>query len=340
MSYPSLRFTYRRSPQTVDPAGLFYAIADPVYRDAPDPLLEAIRDKIAFGTPWREAVVNLIGAKQSWLKRIVTDASRTRWLEQHPPVKDSLVLDVGCGWGQWAVPAATTARVVALEPNPARLSVVHAIAAQEGRIDRMYFIGAFLEEVDFLDTKFDQAFCIGVLEWVPRFQPGLEPIEAQRSFLRKLCGALRPGGTCVIGIENRLGLKYLLGARDDHHGLAGISCLDPALAARRYQQTTGEPLRMLIHSRAEYDKLLREAGFHSVQFWAAFPDYKVPEAIVPLDHGAVDQRILAGLSVAEHHGDNGEPLAFQDELSSHYRSLALMGLAGQFAPSYFIVATR
>lgn len=338
MSLPSLRLTVGGQETQLAPGSIASAPSASFYRDAPDSLLNTIQADITAGVPWREAATRHLASVNPWLLRVVIDPARHRWLDLHPPTKDSWVLDVGCGWGQWAVPAAATARVVALEPTPSRLAISRAIAEQEGRASSMYFIGAALEETEFHDQKFDHIYSIGVLEWVPKFRADIDPIEAQRIFLRRLRGLLAEGGECVIGIENRLGLKYLLGARDDHTGIAGVSTLDAITAARRHEALTKQPLRVFTHTLAEYRILFAEAGFGQIEFFAAFPDYKVPQVILPLADGSANQHCLSGEFVPEHDGSNGTPLKFQEDLASHYRSLAGLGIAGIFAPSFFIRA--
>ena len=340
MSLPPLHVTVGGREVHLHPGSLAEATAESLYRDAPDSLLNAIHADIAAGVPWREAATRHLSTVNPWLLRVVVDPDRRRWLNLYPPRQNSWVLDVGCGWGQWSVPAAATARVVALEPTPARLAITRAIAEQEGCDRSMFFIGASVEETEFHDQKFDHIYSIGVLEWVPKFRMEIDPIEGQRIFLRRLHGLLADGGECVIGIENRLGLKYLLGARDDHTGRPGISVLDAATAADRYQTLTKQPLRVFTHTLAEYKALLSDAGFKAVEFFAAYPDYKVPQVIVPIADGSADQHCLSENFIPEHDGNNGSPLKFQEDLASHYRSLAGLEVAGLFAPSFFIRAHR
>jgi 2-polyprenyl-3-methyl-5-hydroxy-6-metoxy-1,4-benzoquinol methylase len=340
MSPPSLRFVLAGKPVEVEPGGMALEPQDSLYRDAPDQLLTQILADITAGVPWREASARHLASGKPWLHRIVTDPARVLWLKSHPPRADSWVLDVGAGWGQWAVPAAASARVVALEPNPARLAVIRAIAEQEHRSDHLYFLGASLGQVEFPERRFDQIYCIGVLEWVPKFSSEADPLDAQRGFLRRLGELLAPDGECLIGIENRLGLKYLLGARDDHTGLASISCLDATSAAQGYRTRTGQPLRVFTHTMAEYERLLREAGFARTEFLAAFPDYKVPAVILPVADGSANRHCLSEPVIPEHHGNDGAPLPFPENLASHYRTLAALGIAGLFAPSFFIRAWR
>ena len=340
MSAPQLKVILRGEEIILKPGGATSAAVEPAYRDAPDAILAGLQEDISQGIPWREAAQQRLGKVNPWLLRIVTDPARILWLKMHPPRPGSWVLDVGSGWGQWAVPAATTGTVVALEPTPARLAAVRAIAQQEGCDERMFFVGAALEAVSFPHQRFDHIYCIGVLEWVPKFHTTLGPLEAQRNFLRQMRGLLADRGECIIGIENRLGLKYLLGARDDHTGLANISVLDAAAAAQRHLAQTGQPLRMFTHAQSEYQALLTEAGFSSIEFFAAFPDYKVPQVIVSIADGAANQHCLNGPFIPEHDGHDGSALVMQDMLASHYHSLAEFGIAGPFAPSFYIRALR
>ncbi len=338
MSPAPLRLIIGKQVIQLNPGATAACASEMLYRDAPDSVLGAITADIAGGVPWREAATRHLASVNPWLLRIVTDPLRRRWLDLYPPKPEGWVLDIGCGWGQWAIPAAAHAQVVALEPTPARLEITRAIAEQEGRAGSMYFVGSAIEDTEFPDRKFDAIYAIGVLEWVPKFRQDLDPIEAQRIFLRRLRGLLAEGGECIIGIENRLGLKYLLGARDDHTGAAGISVLDAATAARRYEALARQPLRVFTHTMAEYQALITGAGFGPAEFFAAYPDYKIPQVILPIAGGSANEHCRSGTFIPEHDGNNGQLLGVQEELASHYRSLGELGIAANFAPSFFIRA--
>ncbi len=309
------------------------------YRDtAAQDIRDIIRD-IHAGTPWRRAVAERYEKTNPWLHQIVTSPKRDLFFRQYPPSPDARILDVGAGWGQLSLPLAKPVgrQVTALEPTPERLAFIEAAARQEGIADRMHFVQADLFEIEF-ETRFDLICCIGVLEWVPKFREG-DPRTLQLDFLKKLRAALAPGGQLVIGIENRLGLKYLLGARDDHIGLPDIAVYDAALAAKKYRAATGQELRSFTYSQAELAALLAEAGFAPSAFHAALPDYKVPEKIVPLGP-ETETHFATTAHIPEHDGCDGTPLVNQAELASHYRTLAAQAAASPFAPSFFITASR
>jgi 2-polyprenyl-3-methyl-5-hydroxy-6-metoxy-1,4-benzoquinol methylase len=307
-----------------------------VYRDTPPgELLEIVR-AVGHGMPWRDAVARRYAQGNPWLLQIVTSPARDLFFRMHPPPPGARVVDVGAGWGQIALPLARRCTVTALEPTPERLAFIRAAAEQEAVADRMHFVQAGLFDVEF-ETPFDWACCIGVLEWVPKFRPG-NPRAVQIDFLKRMRALLAPGGRIVIGIENRLGLKYLLGAPDDHLGVGGMAVYDAALAAQKWQAHSGQELRSFTFTRAELSEMLSLAGLPAIQFFAALPDYKVPQQILPMG-AAVDDFFRAGGHVAEHDGSGGLPLPFQAELRSHYQSLANLGIAGDFVPSFYVVAS-
>lgn len=308
------------------------------YRDTAAEQLWTIIAEIQKGRPWREVVAAAYAQSHPWLFQIITSPARDLFLRRHPPLPGSRILDVGAGWGQIALPLARQGEsmVTALEPTPERAAFIHAAATQEGSLDRMHFVQADFQDVVFAPV-FDLICCIGVLEWVPKFASG-EPLATQLDFLRHLRSALRPGGKCYLGIENRFGLKYLLGARDDHTGQRNVSVLDAALAAAKHEALTGQPLRAFTHTHAEYHALFRAAGFSRIETHAAFPDYKLPQLILPCDPAsAMNQALLDGPIPPEHDGLDGQALANPEEYVSHYRSLAAMGQAQYFCPSYFFV---
>jgi SAM-dependent methyltransferase len=325
--------------RTILEGGEFWA-ANPggsLYRDAAaEEVWTTIRD-IEAGTPWRDAVSGRFAQANPWLHRIVTDPSRDLFFRQHPPAPGAKILDLGAGWGQIAIPLAHHGEVVALEPTPERIAFIRAAASQEQVANRMYFVQGDFFEIE-LETRFDLVCCIGVLEWVPKFRPG-EPLALQREFLERAARVLAPGGQIVIGIENRVGLKYLLGAPDDHLGVPGVAVHDRTLAARKWKTLAGNELRSFTFTQVELTELLAAAGLPNLTFFAALPDYKVPQLILPLGT-EVDDYFTHGGFVPEHDGSRGGSLNFQPELQSLYQSLARMKVAHAFVPSFYAVAMR
>jgi SAM-dependent methyltransferase len=326
---------------TVEQGGLWTAQPDEYsYRDTPAGELWEIVREVRSGAPWRSVVARHYEKSNPWLHQIVTSPTRDLFFRQHPPPSGAKVLDIGSGWGQIALPLAQNKNneVTALEPTPERLAFIQAAATQEQVTDRMHFVQADFFDLEFEPQSFDLICSIGVLEWVAKFRPG-EPAKVQAEFLNRIRALLKPGGQLVIGIENRLGLKYLLGAPDDHLGVPNIAIYDAALATQKWKAQSGQSLRSFTFTRSELAELLAAAGFRPATFFAALPDYKLPKLILPLGP-AINGHFEHGDFVHEHDGQSGRPLDFQAELQSHYRSLARLKIAHEFVPSFYVTASR
>lgn len=331
-----IEFAHRHRRVRLADGESFHVPQPESYRDSPETTVREIVAQIEAGEPWRDAVAKAFAAPNPWLHRIITAPARGLFFRENPPHRDAQILDVGAGWGQISLPLARQCRVTAVEPTLERLAFIQAVAQQEGLTERMHFVQADLFDLEF-STRFDLVCCIGVLEWVGRFRPG-DVRMRQVAFLKRLRSTIAATGRVVIGIENRFGLKYLLGSPDDHTGLSHISVLDRTLAAKKHQVVTGNELRVLTYTLAECQALLAEAGFSKVTAYAAYPDYKLPEAIISIDD-SFESRVGEMSYIPEHHGNDGSPLSgeLQEALASHYRTLSELGVARFFAPSFFFV---
>jgi hypothetical protein len=337
-----IRFTHRGQDIALAAGQSFTTPRERGFRDTPVVDLLSLIAEIESGRPWRQVVQDRYAGTKPWLYRIITDPSRTHFFDTVLPPDDRLVLDIGAGWGQTCRPLAAHRPVVALEPVAERLAFIQAAARQDGVGDNLSYLGADYFDVRF-ETKFSAICAIGVLEWVGAFQNHTDPQERQRAFLRKTRAELTPDGVLVLGIENRLGLKYLLGCPDDHIGVPHIACLPAPLARQHWLKSSGQPLQSFTYSLAELEQMLRLAGFTRLEFFAAFPDYKLPEKIVSLSDGgqALNAWLAAHPLPLEHNGYDGSRLepGFQTELQARYRRLAETDTARHFVPSFFVRAS-
>lgn len=317
--------------------------ANSCYRDNPEEILLEIVKEIKLGKYWKDSVKAFFANNNPWLNEIILSPKRINFIKEFINPNGQTILDIGAGLGQFSIPLAKGNAVCSLEPTSERLSFIKAVAEQENVESKIFFIGADYLNINF-ETKFDLILSIGVLEWVGMFNKQDSPVESvQLEFLKKISSDLSKDGKLVVGIENRLGLKYLFGSNDDHTGLPNISCLTKDLAKEKYKQATGKDLRCLTHSLHEYRELLIKAGFTKIDFYTALPDYKLPSKIFKITNNnnscAVNDFFSNGGHCEEHDGSNGETLNNQNELFSHYKSLAKLGIAHNFVPSFYIVAS-
>ena len=113
--------------------------------------------------------------------------------------------------------------------------------------------------------KFDYITLIGVFEYAGLYINSNEPYS---KFLNMIASLLKPDGKIIIAIENRLGLKYFAGCKEDHVGKYYTGIEDAY---------SDEGVRTF--SKRELIKLFNENGFSQYEFYYPYPDYKLPEAI-------------------------------------------------------------
>ena len=231
---------------------------------------------------------------------------------------DDRVLDVGAGSGvNTRICADRGAAVTAVEGNAARAELIaHRCAGLEG-------VRVLCGPLDGLGDDrrgaYDVVLLVGVLEYAGTGQGGG---EGPAALLNRVVDALAPGGAVVLAIENRLGLKYLLGFPEDHLGL-------PWVGWEGYRD--GEPTTW---SRRELAQMLADAGLASQKWLFPFPDYKLPTAVLaeevyghPDGADMVDQ-IVGHPTSSEYH----RPVLVADDRAAH-RALLTAGpgtRCGQF----------
>ncbi len=122
-------------------------------------------------------------------------------------------------------------------------------------------VGAMEEVMDHLPGKYDYISLIGVLEYAAVFSNSKTPFH---DILNKSATVMKDDGTLLVAIENKLGMKYFAGCREDHTG-------------RYFESIEGYPHQdgPRTFSRKELIRLARECGF-SCHFYYPYPDYKLP----------------------------------------------------------------
>jgi hypothetical protein len=171
------------------------------------------------------------------------------------------------------------------------------------------------------DKKFDYITVIGVLEYAGTFYGGEDPY---RSFLAKLRGMLNPGGTLILAIENKIGLKYICGAQEDHTG-------------RIFESIYGYPYsdEVCTFSKKELTDLLHGAGFMSLEWYYPLPDYKLPQQVISEEISLTDLDSIWRLFPAKTARQRHKGIMSEKRLG---KTLSRAGLFGEFANSFLVIA--
>ncbi len=231
----------------------FYSGSD-LYSDGDieDVLLQIVQEKKNY-----EEEVLLDG--NDWATLYHLSPIRENLLEWYNFGKEKSLLEIGAGCGAiTGLFCRKLNRVVANDLSKKR-SLINATRNRE--YDNLEIMVGNFEDIH-IDEKFDYVTLIGVLEYSIYYIDSPDPF---RDMLRKAKEYLKPGGTLIIAIENKNGIKYWSGAKEDHtwrlfDGIQGYDGVD----------------KVRTFSQKELKKLILESGFPNCEFYYPLPDYKLP----------------------------------------------------------------
>jgi len=288
---------------------------------------------------WMEVAFDMYHEAYPWLYKIITDSNRSDFLFLLDIKKDDLALDLGAGWGQVSIPLSRFCDVVALEGNLEKIQIIKEIANQENR-NNIQYVAANISNKVFENEQFDLVILNGVLEWVSTFSKGKNPFEIQQNVLQNAYNLLKSNGTLYLGIENKYGLKYILGEKDDHTGLEDFVYLNDNSMESFYKSIIGKPLRSFTYSKANYEKMLKNSGYDDIEFFGSLPDYKLPRLMIDLAHNSSIQFAQENLEfVQEFDGATGRISQLNHKLQNIYSIFSPNELANLY-PSYSIIARK
>ena len=181
--------------------------------------------------------------------------------------KSKTLLEIGGGCGAFSgMFAKKLDKVTVVELSKRRAEVIYN---RHKNYDNLEIIAGNLNDVKF-EEKFDYVTLIGVLEYAGKFTDGNTPFK---TFLENAKSYLKPNGKLLIAIENKFGLKYWAGAREDHTGRFFDSI-------ENYPNDKG----IQTFGKDELDILIKSVGFNQTSFYYPMPDYKLPKIIYSDDY--------------------------------------------------------
>lgn len=198
----------------------------------------------------------------SWQVLYQLSDIRENLLEWYPFDPQASLLEIGAECGVLTdLFCRKVKRVVAVEAS-ARDAKVNL--KRNGRYENLTVVTDERYHVD-LAEKFDYVTITGLFGYAGRIWDGDDPYM---DLLRRAKSYLKPGGRLFLAIENKYGVKYFAGAKEDHTG----RCFD---GLENY--AAADDVRTFAHKTL--DQMLTEAGFSQNDFYYPMPDEKLPSEI-------------------------------------------------------------
>lgn len=273
--------------------------------DIEDELLEVVKNNDEY--------YDFLCENSDWTYLYHLSPIRENLLEWYDFKKDGSLLEIGSGCGALTgLFCSKLSRVVGIDLSKKR-SMINAYKNKKYNNFEIY-VGNFTDIA--IEEKFDYVTLIGVLEYSCYYVGGA---NAFADMIKRAGSYLKPGGTLITSIENKYGMKYWAGAKEDHTGVVfdGIC---------GYQGVD----RVRTFSRKGLEELLAGSGFNDNKFYYPVPDYKMPNEIFSSERLPV-KGALRGISKIY---DRDRYMFFDEELA--YDSICGDGMFEDFANSFLV----
>ena len=212
----------------------------------------------------------IIAEKASWPFLYHLSPIRENIVEWLPITKDDKVLEVGSGCGAITGALSRKAYRVDCVDLSRQRSLINAYR-HEFCDNMMIHVGNFKDIEPTLPKNYDLICLIGVFEYGEAYIGGDDPFV---TFLKTLKSHLREGGRIAIAIENKFGLKYFAGCREDHSGklFEGIMDYPGSTPAKTFSE------RGLL-------EIAEKSGFSKEEchMYYPYPDYKFMHTLFSKD---------------------------------------------------------
>lgn len=238
------------------------------------------------------------------------------------------ILELGCGCGSISRYLGEQGKCV--DAIEGALSRAELASLRCKDLDNINFYQGNFNSFVFPENHYDAVLLVGVIEYAAMFnEDGKSGEKAAEVLLERVKKTLKPDGILVLALENRLGLKYLLGAGEDHLS-------KPYLGIYNYPEKSG----INTYSRQEWNAILDSAGFFSRKVLLPFPDYKLPRVVISEDFS---QQCPYTHSLL-YRIDSRDYIDTQWSFPSHelltWKGFCKAGLLGEMANSFIIVAAN
>lgn len=218
-----------------------------------DELLQIVQERSAL------EYAEVIEKRGNWPILYHLSPLRENIVDWIPMEKSAKVLEVGSGCGAITGALSRKAGSVTCVELSKKRSLINAYRHSECDNVKIH-VGNFKDIEPDLPGDFDYICLIGVFEYGQSYIGGKTPFQ---DFLRILTPHLAAGGRIVIAIENKYGLKYFAGCREDHLGtwFSGIENYADGGGVRTF-------------SKKGLERIFESCGVKEAHFYYPYPDYK------------------------------------------------------------------
>lgn len=231
------------------------------------------------------------------------------------------VLEIGAGPGAVTESLAPRVRSVDCVDLSRQRSLINAYRNRD-QDNITIHVGNFADVEPELPDDYDYILLIGVFEYFEHYIDAPDPFRAELMRILPHLRGWKEGradtGRLVIAIENRLGLKYFAGCREDHTGrfFEGVENYEKRSAGVR------------TFTRPALERIFADCGARQVSFYYPYPDYKFPTAVYS------DRRLPRGAELTENirNFDRDRMLLFDEKMA--WDGITADGLFPTFANSY------
>ncbi len=223
-----------------------------------DELLQIVKERSAL------EYAEVIEKRGNWPILYHLSPLRENIVDWIPMEKSAKVLEVGSGCGAITGALSRKAGSVTCVELSKKRSLINAYRHSECDNVKIH-VGNFKDIEPDLPGDFDYICLIGVFEYGQSYIGGKTPFQ---DFLRILLPHLAAGGRIVIAIENKYGLKYFAGCREDHLGtwFSGIENYADGGGVRTF-------------SKKGLKRIFESCGVKEAHFYYPYPDYKFMTAL-------------------------------------------------------------
>ncbi len=201
----------------------------------------------------------IIEERKSWEVLYHLSPLRENIVEWLPIGGAMKVLEVGSGCGAITGALSRKAGEVTCVELSKKRSLINAYRHMDAENVTIH-VGNFQDVEPDLPCDYDYICLIGVFEYAQAYIGSQTPYE---DFLKIIKKHLKPDGHIAIAIENKFGLKYWAGCREDHLGtyFAGIEDYPQGGVVRTF-------------TRDGLLAIAKRCGFSETQMYYPYPDYK------------------------------------------------------------------